>query len=531
MPNKSTKKHSISCIIGAAVSLVAVFAAYLFGSIVYHNRVEAQVEDDKQRLLHTSTFHNGIVINGVSVGGMTMQEAEAAMAQVEKDLIADVGFFLSHERASIIFGAQDFDITYDTQSVLESAMLLAKEGEPELLRQKIADIEANGAEYTISYSIKPNQSALESKLQWLCDHIDCEPKDAFFEPNPESVYITEDTYNGIEQPELLDDYISPDRFIFYEGEAGYSIDRDALTRELQERTEERDYGDIAIPAKIIEPEKSIDDIRSTIVKRSEFASSYASGSYGVPDRIFNVKKACGLVNGTVVPPKNPDDDSDKSYIFSTNDTLGYRSLENGWRLAPGFVDGGANSEDSPGGGVCHVSSTLYNAVVKADLKIEYRINHSRRVGYVDGGLDATIDSGRIDFLWSNNTQHNIYVFMWVDTKAKLVRCEIYGEPFPEEFDRVEFYGKFVETIPIGETLYIQTASLAAPHWYIFNSPREGSKYESYKAYYKDGELVKGPIFVAKSEYRMHPQRIYVWKGFDPAVDVLTPEGKVPKPED
>lgn len=531
MPNKSIKKHTVSCIIAAIASLAAVVAAYLFGSIVYHNRVVAQVEADKQQLLLNSTFHNGIVISGVAVGGMTMQEAREAMAQVESELVADVGFFLSHERASILFGVQDFDITYDTQSVLESAMLLAKEGEPELLRQKIADIEANGAEYTISYSIEPNRNALESKIQWLCEHIDCEPKDAFFEPNPDSVYITEDTYEGIEHPELLDDYISPDRFIFFEGEAGYSVDRDALSKELYERTGKRDFGDIVIPTETTEPEKDIDDIRSTIVMRSEFASSYASGSYGAPDRIFNVKKACGLVNGTVVPPINPYDDSDKSYIFSTNDTLGYRSLENGWRLAPGYVDGGANSEDSPGGGVCHVSSTLYNAVVKADLKIEYRINHSRRVGYVDGGLDATIDSGRIDFLWSNNTQHNIYVFMWVDTEARQVRCEIYGEPFPEEFDSIEFYGEFIETIPIGETLYIQTESLAAPHWYIFNSPREGSVYESYKAYYKDGELVKGPIFVAKSEYRMHPQRIYVWKGFDPAVDVLTPEGKVHKPQD
>lgn len=531
MPDKSTQKHAIPRIIGIAISAAAVFAIYLIGSIVYGNRVEAQIEADRQRLLQTSTFHNGIVISGVPVGGMTMQEARAQLERVEEDLISDVGFFLSHERASTVFGAQDFEITYDTEAILESAMLLAKEGEPELLRQKIADIEANGVEYNISYSIRPKQSALESKIQWLCERIDCAPKDAFFEPNPESVYVTEDTYEGVEQPELLDDYISPDRFIFYEGEAGYSVDREALEDAVYERTENREYGDITIPADVIEPEKDIEDIRSTIALRSEFASSYASGSYGAPDRIFNVKKACGLINGTVVPPQNPQDDSDKSYIFSTNDTLGYRSIENGWKLAPGYVDGGANSEDSPGGGVCHVSSTLYNAVIKADLKIEYRINHSRRVGYVDGGLDATIDSGRIDFLWSNNTQENIYVFMWVDTKAKTVRCEIYGEPFPEEFDSIEFYGKFIETIPVGETEYIQTGSLSAPNWYIFNSPREGSVYESYKAYYKDGKLVDGPVYVAKSEYRMHPQRIYVWKGFDPLVDTLLPEGKVPKPED
>ena len=180
--------------------------------------------------------------------------------------------------------------------------------------------------------------------------------------------------------------------------------------------------------------------------------------------------------------------------------------------------------------MCHVSSTMYNAVVKADLSIVYRINHSSHVGYVDWGLDATIDSGRIDFKWANNTEHNIYVFMWVNSKQKEVCCEIWGEPFPDEFDEIRFYSEFIEDIEPGEPEYIVNSALSQGQWYYSNNPKTGHRYQSYKQYYKDGVPVSEPIKVAFSEYKMHPLRYGVWPGFNKDVDVLLPENRVSRPQ-
>lgn len=210
-----------------------------------------------------------------------------------------------------------------------------------------------------------------------------------------------------------------------------------------------------------------------------------------------------MINGTVVPVDG---------IFSCNEILGYRSLKNGWKPAPAIIEGGASTEDQPGGGVCQVSTTIYNAVVLSDLKIVYRQAHSSRLSYVDGGRDATIDSGRIDFQWQNNTQHDIYVFTWVDSEAKTVNCEIYGEPFPDTFDSIEFTSVRVKTIAPPPDVYTQTGSLPSGTVELISAAKSGSMWRSYVTYYKNGEPVGEKQLVATTTYRAHPNRYYIGTG-------------------
>ena len=137
-------------------------------------------------------------------------------------------------------------------------------------------------------------------------------------------------------------------------------------------------------------------------------------------RVHNIKKAAGMINGTIV---NPGEVFFPPMIYSVIEpTLtGGKTAPRSYRAAP-------QPENQPGGGVCQVSTTVYNAVVMADLDIVYRQGHSRVSDYVDGGRDATIDSGRIDFQWKNNTGSPVYVFTWVESSKQQMHCEIYGEP-------------------------------------------------------------------------------------------------------
>ena len=514
-------KKLIGILITLAVGAVAAFFAvglirdtYSEGIASYDESINAAVEARRAELLENSVFHNGVVVNDVSIGGMTYEEALKALKPVEDRMVEDVGFTLHYNDETTQFPLSFFNVEYDTKQILGDAIMLASEGEPELVQQQIDRIAAEGRYYSISCTVTPKENLISSKIYNIASYLFENPVNASFEANPDSVYVDPKAYEGIEDPTTLPDYVSPDRFIYHEGKTGRTAYPQEAIDEILARTESGDYGDVVMRVETTYPEITLDNIEDKIVMRSHFESSYASGSYGAPNRLHNVKKACGLVNGTCVPPADPADPDSKVNVFSTNDCLGYRTLEDGWLPAPGFVDGGARSEDSPGGGVCHVSSTLYNAVIKADLKIVYRINHSSHVGYVDWGLDATIDSGRIDFKWANNTEHNVYVFMWVDTKKKLVCCEIWGEAFPEEFDSIEFYSEFLEEIPPGPTEYVQTNKLTYGQWYYGNSAKTGYKYQSYKQYMKDGKKVGEPVKVAFSEYKMHPVRVYVWVGYN-----------------
>ena len=104
------------------------------------------------------------------------------------------------------------------------------------------------------------------------------------------------------------------------------------------------------------------------------------------DRISNVKKACGLLDGLVLIP---------GQTLSFNDTLGERTEANGWKPATAYANGEVRQEY--GGGICQVSSTLYNAVLYANLEIVERACHQFQVGYLPWGMDATIYWGSLDY--------------------------------------------------------------------------------------------------------------------------------------
>lgn len=516
-------KKLITVLVSLALSAVAVYFVtgfirntYSEGITTYNESINAEVEARREQLLETSVFRNGVVVSDISIGGMTYKEALQALKPVEYSLIKDVGFTLHYDDKQTFLGMFYFDVSYNTKQILGEAIMLATEGEPEYIQQQIDEIASEGRYYTVECTVSPKLPLINYKINSIADTLYVAPVNAYYMAKPE----------GVEAGVGIDN-----RFTFYEGKQGLAACPEEAIEEITRRAAEADYGDVTLKVEPIDPKITVEYLRENVVMRSYYESSYASGSYSAPNRVHNIIKACGLVNGTCVYPYNPNNPDDSRHIFSTNDCLGYRTLEDGWLMAPGFVDGGTRSEDSPGGGVCHVSSTMYNAVIKADLRIVYRINHSSHVGYVPWGLDATIDSGRIDFKWSNNTGSYIYVFMYVNTSKKVVCCEIWGEPFPDEFDYIDFYSEFIEEIEPGETEYIEKSELEKPYWYIYNSAKTGYRYQSFKQYYKDGAPVGDPVKVAFSEYKMHPIRICVWPGFNPDTDELLPEYKTSRPKD
>ncbi|MBO4848427.1 MAG: VanW family protein [Clostridia bacterium] len=505
-------KYIATAIVSAAAIYVIVKtagAAYNAGMNDYTAKINADVEAKRAELVSSGVFHEGVTVNGIPIGGMTYDEARNALREFEKSMVADVGFELKYgDDQTLEIGRDYFTIGYNTDEILSEAIMLASDGELEAIRQQIDDLAAHGKNYEIEYVVKIDADRVIEEVTAIGESLKKSPKNASCKPNPDSVY------NG------------GDRFTYKAGRNGYEPKTEEAIEEILSRAEAGDYGTVVLEGNIIEPDIKLSDLQGKIVKRSSYRTSFASGQYAAPNRVFNIIKASGLVNGTVLPPKSSSNPDDKRYVFSANSTLGDRTEALGWLPAPGFVNGGARSEDSPGGGVCQVSSTLYNAVIRADLQIVYRINHSSHVGYVPWGLDATIDTGRIDFKFANNTKNYIYIFMWVNEAKQTVNCEIWGDPFPSTFDKIDFYAELVEETPPSPTVYIPDSSLTAPYWFVDNEAKTGYKYQSYKQYYKNGEPVGDPIRVASSEYRMHPKRIHVWPGFNPDYDILYPYYKI-----
>ena len=139
--------------------------------------------------------------------------------------------------------------------------------------------------------------------------------------------------------------------------------------------------------------------KEIIYKDIEIASFTSTLYDNEENRVYNISKACDILNDVTIPNGSE---------FSFNNTIGPMGEENGYKLAKGFDDDG-KLIDMPGGGMCQVSSTLYNVALIANLEITERHPHSRRVYYVPVDKDATIYYPSLDLKFINNTGYDLKI--------------------------------------------------------------------------------------------------------------------------
>lgn len=164
-----------------------------------------------------------------------------------------------------------------------------------------------------------------------------------------------------------------------------------------------------------DPKVTAEDLGKMGTLLSAFTTDYG----GSPsNRKANVALAAAKINGLLLGPGE---------TFSYNNTVGPREVEFGWKMAHQYQDGLV--VDGIGGGVCQVSTTLYNAVLLADLKVVSRSNHSMPVAYVRPGRDATVSYDSTDFKFQNNTDGPIFV--GAKANGETLTFRIYGTKAPE----------------------------------------------------------------------------------------------------
>lgn len=197
------------------------------------------------------------------------------------------------------------------------------------------------------------------------------------------------------------------------GQTGKEIDIDKAIKEVT-KLFNSDYSSKTLELSLIEvqPEITADTIKGYGIET--LLGTYSTNfNAGVTDRAFNIRIAASAFQDLMIAPKEE---------VSFNEVVGPRSSEAGYKNAKVIV----NNElvDGLGGGVCQVSSTLYNAVLMADLEIVSRRNHSLPVSYVASGRDATVSYGDIDFVFKNNTDKYIYFTSVVD--GGTITINVYG---------------------------------------------------------------------------------------------------------
>lgn len=278
----------------------------------------------------------------------------------------------------------------------------------------------------------------------------------------------------IEEP-MIDSEIVWDKneaeFSYKAGKNGISVIRQELIERIY-----REMGTtikIRLPIEEIKQEIDINDLKMQTKERASFSTVYASSS---SNRKHNIALAAKRLHGQVIPAKSE---------FSFNKTVGPRTVDNGFKVA-GIISGGAFVQ-GVGGGVCQVSTTLFNAWIYAGLEAINAVNHSLPVSYIGPSFDAMVSS-RNDLLLFNNTSYDIY--LKCKTKENKITITVYGLNTEE---KVVLRNEIIKTIYCNEYNIIEDIQIdwgENEYFRVLKQPKNGLVSVAYKDIYIKGKLVR-----------------------------------------
>lgn len=347
-----------------------------------------------------------------------------------------------------------YDIDEENAELVISKGKAGLEVDPEILKQEVENEIKNveNTEKEIKLSTK-NKEPDPIDLDKIYSEIHTEPKDAYYTQNPFTLYPHVD---GVD----------------------FAISMEEAKKLLEEDKEE-----YVIPLKITHPAVTTDKIGSEGFPDllGEFSTTYNAGATA---RTTNLKLASNKINNTVVMPGE---------TFSYNKVVGKRTVAAGYKEAPAYA--GEKVVNDIGGGICQITSTLYNAVIFANLDIVSRSNHQFVPSYVKAGRDATVVYGAIDFKFKNTRKYPIKIKSSVS--GGIAKIQIFGMKEETEYD-VKIETKITGSIPM-QTTYEDDPTLEQGKEKVVQKGHNGTYSEAYKVVYLNGKVVSRTL-LSKDKY-------------------------------
>jgi len=248
----------------------------------------------------------------------------------------------------------------------------------------------------------------------------------------------------------------------------------------------------SIPLKITEPKIKIKDLGDKLFKQTlaKYTTIYDAGN---KNRSHNIALAAKTINGTILLPGE---------TFSYNGVLGNTNKEKGYKVGTAYV--GGKVVESYGGGICQVSSTLYNSVLYANLEIVQRYNHSYIVSYVPAGRDATVAYGGKDFKFKNTRNYPIKIV--ASAKNGVVSVSIMGLKEETEYEIV-LTSTVLSTTP-RSVVYEENSELEEGKQKVIQNGYDGKKSIAYKTVKHNGKTISKTV-LSKDTYKPMNQIIQV----------------------
>lgn len=359
-----------SAIAGGIVLCIGGVSAYQYVSKLNHQL-------DTYVLPHT-TFE------GISIDGKTKEDVQKIIQQKVDELNKkSVNYALQDDKQTYTW--QELGVEYNGTDVTDK---IFKEQKGNISNRYNMQKQAETGELKRDYKLEPS--------------INTAKYDAF---------IKEKYNDSLVEPVNANLSISGTTINISESKDGEKVDKEKL-KALTTEAITTNKQDIQVPMTVVKPERSTEDVKNMGIQEviAEYSTPLAGRN---SSQTFNVQRAVNTLTGVFVAPDE---------TFSFNGRVGITDAAHGYKSAAVYVNG--KVEQSAGGGVCQVSSTLYGAILRADLGVVARSNHSLPVHYLPLGQDAAVADYGPDLKFKNNTGKYIYIQAF--TNGSSVTARIFG---------------------------------------------------------------------------------------------------------
>lgn len=369
------KKLNLGWKLGGALVAAVVCAAGIYVGITAH------AQENGEHLIA-----DNIYIGDIAVGGMTeVQANEAVDAYVES--LGDTQFTLTVDGKSVTATAADFGVTWSNPVIVKDAANVGKTGNLIERYKSKKDLEHENLVFDIAYT-----ADREKVKSFLEEHTQ--------DMNQDAVNYGLVRENG--------------GFRITDGQNGVAVDVDRSADEIVSYIEDtwtQTNTTLELAASVVEPEGTKEQLERVKDVLGTYTTDFGTSSAG---RAQNVRNGASKINGRVLYPGEQ---------FSVYEAVNPFTAENGYELAGSYENG--TTVQTYGGGICQVSTTLYNAVIRAELAIDERFCHSMIVSYVQPSMDAAIAGTYKDLKFTNNYDFPVYIEGY--TSGMQITFTIYGE--------------------------------------------------------------------------------------------------------
>jgi vancomycin resistance protein YoaR len=445
-------RHLRKFVLTAAVlSCAAVFAGT--------GQVRAADADEKRIV-------EGVYIGNVDVGGMTEKEARDAIEEY-MDSLSDVTFTFTGPNGSMQATAGEMGLSADAADAVDEALTIAQGGNLINRYKEVSDLKKNNIVLNLYPEV--DKQATAQLIYAQTGNLNIEAED-----------------NGLVRENGT--------FVFVEGKSGSEIDvvesvyaiNDFLAYDWDGTDSE-----IALVAEEVEARGSKEELSMVKDLLGSFSTDFSSSASG---RKTNVSNGCSKINGTLLYPGE---------TFSVYETISPFTEENGYATASAYANG--KVVDSIGGGICQVSTTLYNAIIRAEVEVTMRYNHSMLVSYVDPSDDAAIASGIKDFQFVNNLEYPIYIEGYCSDGW--ITMNVYGYETRPSNRTISFESEVLSEVD-PQVSYTLSDEYDAGTWKVMQSEHRGTEARLWKIVTVDGVEQSRDVFNT-STYRESPKEVTI----------------------